>query len=159
MCLDLLDATNEKDYPMLVKLKIGVLNLTILLVAVGCSLRPTITPPIPTAVVQQKTINDGVFTQAQVVSGQRVYEASCKTCHDIRFYRDTLRSWQDTPLLDFWYSIIGAMPADNPGSLMDSEYTEVVAYILSEIGFPSGSTALDPNNGMAQINIVSKGSE
>lgn len=114
-------------------------------------------PPIPvvTTAFQQKTVRDGVFTQAQVTSGQRVYDASCKTCHDMRFYRDTLRGWEGQPLLDFWNAVLGQMPADNPGSLLDAEYTEVIAYILSELGFPAGDTTLDPNNGMAQINLVS----
>ena len=104
---------------------------------------------------QQKTINDGVFTEAQVTAGQKVYDASCRACHRMRFYRDVLRKWNDRPLVDFFYSILGDMPGDNPGSLFDEEYTEVIAYILSENGFPSGDTALDANNGMEQINIVS----
>jgi len=106
-------------------------------------------------VAQGKTVQDGVFTQAQVNSGQVVYEARCETCHTIREYRDMLRPLDGTPLIDFWYNILGNMPADNPGSLMDSEYTDVIAYILSEHGFPVGEVALDPNNGMDQISIVS----
>lgn len=116
------------------------------------------TPPAPStnamASNPQRTVRDGVFTQAQAASGQRVYDASCKTCHDMRFYRETIRGWQGQPLLDFWNAVLGQMPADNPSSLLDSEYTEVIAYILSELGFPPGSAALDPKNGMAQITIV-----
>jgi hypothetical protein len=37
---------------------------------------------------------------------------------------------------------------------MLEEYTDVVAYILSENGFPVGDTALDPDTNMADINIV-----
>jgi hypothetical protein len=33
---------------------------------------------------------------------------------------------------------MGTMPADNPGSLMFEEYTDVIAYILSENWFSSG---------------------
>ena len=106
-------------------------------------------------VAQSKTVEDGVFTQAQVVSGQTVYETRCASCHSMKEYRDLLKSWHGTPLIDFWYNILGNMPADNAGSLMESEYTDVIAYILSENGFPSGDVILDPNNGMDQINIVS----
>lgn len=91
---------------------------------------------------QDKTVNDGVFTAGQVDAGQQVYDTSCKTCHDMRFYRDTLKSWNNQPLLYLWETIMGTMPADNPGSLMLSEYTNVVAYILSENGFPAGEAEL-----------------
>lgn len=102
----------------------------------------------------EKTVKDGVFTEDQVSSGQIVYDAQCKTCHNMRFYRDTLRSWNNQPLLYLWESIMGTMPADNPGSLMFEEYTDVIAYILSENGFPSGDLKLDPDNGMDGIAIV-----
>ena len=103
---------------------------------------------------QDKTVNDGVFTEAQVSSGQAVYDSQCKTCHNMRFYRDTLRSWSNQPLLYLWENIMGTMPADNPGSLMFEEYTDVIAYILSENGFPSGDATLDPDNGMDAIKIL-----
>ncbi len=103
---------------------------------------------------QDKTVDDGVFTAAQVASGQTVYNAQCKTCHNMRFYRDTLRSWNNQPLLYLWENIMGTMPADNPGSLMFEEYTDVIAYILSENGFPAGETTLDPDNGMDAIKIL-----
>ena len=106
------------------------------------------------AAAQDKTVNDGVFTEGQVSSGQIVFDAQCKTCHNMRFYRDTLRSWNNQPLLYLWESIMGTMPADNPGSLMFEEYTDVIAYILSENGFPAGDTKLDPDNGMDSIAIV-----
>lgn len=103
---------------------------------------------------QQKTIKDGVFTQAQATSGQQAYDANCKACHDMKFYRDIWIAWQEKPLLNFWYIIVAEMPSDNPGSLFDAEYTDIVAYILSQMGFPSGDTALDPNNDMDNIIIV-----
>ena len=107
-----------------------------------------------TVAAQDKTVNDGVFTAAQVTSGQVVYDSQCKTCHNMRFYRDTLKSWNNQPLLYLWESIMGTMPADNPGSLMFEEYTDVIAYILSENGFPVGESMLDPDNGMDAISII-----
>lgn len=104
---------------------------------------------------QDKTVKDGVFTAAQVATGQVVYDASCKTCHDMRFYRDILKSYNNQPVLWLWESILGTMPADNPGSLMLDEYTDVIAYILSENGFPAGDVKLDPDNGMDAIKVLS----
>lgn len=106
------------------------------------------------SLAQDKTVNDGVFTAAQVDSGHVVYESSCKTCHNMRFYRDTLKSWTNQPLIYLWESIMGTMPADNPGSLALDEYTDVIAYILSENGFPAGDIKLDPDNGMDAISII-----
>lgn len=107
------------------------------------------------ALAQEKTVKDGVFTQAQVDAGKAVYDSSCKNCHNMRFYRDTLRSWSNQPLLYLWENILGTMPADNPGSLMLDEYTDVIAYILNENGFPTGETKLDPDANMGDIDIVS----
>lgn len=110
---------------------------------------------ISCAASAQKTVNDGVFTQAQVDAGKLVYDSSCKNCHNMRFYRDTLKSWNNQPLLYLWENIMGTMPADNPGSLMLDEYTDVIAYILSENDFPAGESKLDPDDGMEDINILS----
>ena len=107
------------------------------------------------ALAQGKSVDDGVFTAEQVAAGQIVYDSQCKTCHNMRFYRDTLRSWNNQPLLYLWEAIMGTMPADNPGSLMFEEYTDVIAYILHEQGFPAGETKLDPDNGMDLISIKS----
>ena len=104
---------------------------------------------------QDKTVNDGVFTAAQAETGKAVYDTSCKTCHDMRFYRDILKSYNDQPVLWLWESMLGTMPADNPGSLMLDEYTNVIAYILSENGFPAGDAMLDPDNGMDSIKVLS----
>ena len=48
---------------------------------------------------QDKTVNDGVFTAAQAATGKSVYDNSCKTCHDMRFYRDILKSYNNQPVL------------------------------------------------------------
>lgn len=106
-------------------------------------------------IAQERTVNDGVFTAAQAEMGKSVYDNSCKTCHDMRFYRDILKSYNNQPVLWLWESVLGNMPVDNPGSLMIDEYTNVIAYILSENGFPAGDAMLDPDNGMDAIKILS----
>ena len=111
-------------------------------------------PPVA-AGEQDRTVNDGVFTTAQAAAGQMVYDAQCKTCHNKRFYRDTLRAWNNQPLLYLWETVLGTMPADNPGSLMLEEYTDVIAYILQQQGFPAGDNELDPDHGMERIRIRS----
>ena len=108
----------------------------------------------PAILADARTLNDGVFTADQAKSGQAVYEGTCKNCHDMKFYQNTLKSWNKQPLLYLWETIMGTMPADNPGSMLFEEYTNVLAYILSENGFPAGDVPLDPDQGMDQISIV-----
>jgi hypothetical protein len=51
--------------------------------------------------------------------------------------------------------ILVNMPADTPGSLMDSEYEVVFAHILSLAGYPAGDTELNYANGsMGEVTIV-----
>ena len=106
------------------------------------------------ASAQEKTLHDGVFTEAQASAGESVYESNCRSCHDMKFYENTLKSWNSQPLIYLWETIMGTMPADNPGSMMFEEYTDVLAYILSENGYPAGEAPLDHNGGMDSISIV-----
>ena len=66
------------------------------------------------ASAQFLSINDGVFTDAQATAGELLYEENCKHCHDLQFYQNSLISWTDMTVLDYWYRILGNMPADNP---------------------------------------------
>jgi len=117
-------------------------------IALGSSLSPL-------AFAQQTSTADGVFTQGQVNQGETAYNASCAACHDMKFYRDIWSYWEQRPLEGFWFRIVSEMPSDNPGSLLDSEYTNILAYILSELGYPAGTTELGPDNDMSDI-IISK---
>ncbi len=109
----------------------------------------------PVSQAQQRTVQDGVFTEAQATAGKLVYDENCGSCHDMKFYEDIWDYWQGKPLLDFWFTIVAEMPSENPGSLLDAEYTDIIAYILSERGYPSGDTRLERQNGMDGITIVS----
>lgn len=103
---------------------------------------------------QQRTLNDGVYTEAQAAAGQQVYEDNCVGCHNERFYRQAWRKWENRTAEQFLNYIVGEMPQDNPGFLSDGEYTEVSAYIFSLLDFPAGDTPLDLYNGADQILIV-----
>ena len=103
---------------------------------------------------QQRTIKDGIFTEAQAESGEAVYNEYCAGCHNQRFYEQAWSGWESRTVEQFWFYILGEMPQDNPSILSDQEYTEVAAYIFSFLGYPAGDTPLDPNNGMDQIAIV-----
>lgn len=108
------------------------------------------------ALAQAPTTADGVFTSAQVAAGKTAYNASCAACHDMKFYRDIWSYWEGKPLEGFWFRIVAEMPSDNPGSLLDEEYTNILAFILSDLGYPAGESFLDPYNGMSEITISQK---
>ncbi|MFT4887936.1 MAG: mono/diheme cytochrome c family protein [Pseudohongiellaceae bacterium] len=108
----------------------------------------------PASLAQIKDTSEGVFSQAQASTGEQTYDANCGTCHDLKFFKDIWPYWQGKALIDFYYRIVAEMPSDNPGSLLDQEYTDIIAYILSEMDYPVGAAALDASNGMKGINIA-----
>ena len=106
-----------------------------------------------------KTTNSGVYTAEQAERGKKLFEAKCTACHDTaRFTGDTfLDAWDGKPLKDVWDIASGTMPEDNPGSLPQQEYGDILAYFLHLNAFPPGDTELAGNAAaMATIKIEKK---
>ena len=111
----------------------------------------------------QPTVWDGAYTVEQAARGRSVYENHCTLCHDPdltgldgrlkgdRFIED----WREDNLSNLFIQIKRGMPAENPSSLTDSEYLEVLTYILQENGFPRGRAALKFET-LESIAIVSR---
>jgi mono/diheme cytochrome c family protein len=108
------------------------------------------------AVASSPTTRDGVFTPEQVTRGKAVYEKSCINCHPAEFFRDRLTLWENKPVTVVFESISAAMPQDNPGSLLTSEYIDVLAYIFSITGSPTGSKELTTDT-MDGVNVAAAG--
>ena len=105
---------------------------------------------------------DGVFTEAQAARGRSVYSGACGLCHGRRLngapddpdMRSTpplararfLREWEGLSLAALLSYTRLTMPEDNPGSLADEEYVDVVAYILSMSGMPAAGDELPPDS-------------
>lgn len=101
--------------------------------------------------------SSGGFTAAQAGAGSTVYAASCAQCHGTNLqggagpaltgasFRSSLDASYPTAaaLLDF---IRKQMPANAPGSLSETQYLEVTAYVLSRNGFAPGNTPLTAAN-------------
>src|SRR5213593_1032350 len=92
-----------------------------------------------------KTVWGGVYTDAQAERGKVRYDMNCGSCHrggppniDV-----LMRDWSGTVLEGFFNRIKTTMPANAPGSLSDSYYLDVVAFILRTDGFPAGNDALE----------------
>jgi mono/diheme cytochrome c family protein len=104
------------------------------------------------------TIWDGVFTEAQATRGRAAYEGACALCHGRRLngapddpdMRSSpplararfLRVWDGRSLATLYEYTRATMPEDNPSSLTEEEYVDVVAYMLSVGGMPVGGEEL-----------------
>jgi mono/diheme cytochrome c family protein len=118
-----------------------------------------------TAVAQDKTVLDGVFTEDQADRGQDVYKKNCQTCHG-----PTLRgtpggvalvgnrfntTWEGKTLADLYTFIHDKMPAGKPATLSPELYIDVTAFILSKQKYPAGDAELVPDTAvLGTIQIV-----
>ena len=100
-----------------------------------------------------RTTQDGAFTAPQAQRGKAVYEADCLSCHPASFYEAQLGLWQGATVDELFEALSATMPAENPGSLPTSDYLDVLAYILSITGSPSGDAELTLES-MVSVTIV-----
>ena len=112
-----------------------------------------------------KTVWDGVYTAAQATRGGAVYATECSGCH-----RDGLperaapaadggrfmEAWGEDSLKSLFTVIKTTMPQSAPGSLSDTAYTDIVAYILKENAFPAGAEELTPG-ALDTVRVQAKG--
>jgi mono/diheme cytochrome c family protein len=99
----------------------------------------------------ERTVADGVFTEAQAVRGYAAYEASCSGCHRadltggngpaLRDERFT-KNFAGRDLKTLYTKIATTMPRAAAGSLGDDVYLDIVAHVLKENGFPAGGQEL-----------------
>jgi S-disulfanyl-L-cysteine oxidoreductase SoxD len=101
-----------------------------------------------TVAAQQKTAATGVYTAAQAARGGALFESQCASCHkdggsgpDLKGDRFT-RSFSDATLSTLFNSIKTTMPRMAPGTLSDTQYTDIVAHLLRLNGYPDGMNEL-----------------
>lgn len=109
------------------------------------------------AMAGSRTINDGVYTEEQADIGEELYEKNCLTCHDKKYFRPVLKTWEGQPLGVLFTVMSASMPESNPGSLPRSDYVEILAYILSLSRYPAGEERLDhENDALNDITIAAR---
>jgi mono/diheme cytochrome c family protein len=88
-----------------------------------------------------------VFTVAQATRGREVYTNACARCHMTTQHSGATfaSTWNNRRVFDLYDILVNTMPLDDPGSLSEQEYVDVVAYILQINGHPAGKAAL-PND-------------
>ena len=106
-----------------------------------------------------KTTNDGVYTAEQAARGKTVFESKCTGCHEpSRFTGEAFfEAWDGKAMKEVWDVASGTMPEDNPGSLKQQEYGDILAYFLALNEFKTGDAELQGNAAaMAAIKIEKK---
>jgi S-disulfanyl-L-cysteine oxidoreductase SoxD len=100
-----------------------------------------------------RTTRDGVFSSAQVERGRESFDGNCADCHEIEEFTGAGAYFEEMdgePLWRVFDFIWSEMPEDRPAWLEPQEYADILAYILSVYGMPTGEadmpieqTALD----------------
>lgn len=86
---------------------------------------------------------EGYITEEQIAAGDSAYQAQCSSCHG----QDMVTSIARYPSAFLFYTYVSqAMPASAPGSLPPQQYADIVAYLLSENGWPVGTEVLPPDS-------------
>ena len=101
------------------------------------------TPGVPPA-SPDRSVWDGVYTDAQAMRGEAVYQAECFRCHPAGPMTGTnfMSVWNGRTASDLFQMMKNMMPQDGPGRLERRLYVDVVAYTFKANGFPAGQTEL-----------------
>jgi mono/diheme cytochrome c family protein len=96
-----------------------------------------------------QTVIDGVFTDAQADRGGAVYNEHCAACHDGADVDGPpltgspfIDRWREDTLANLFEFIKTGMPQTAPGSLSTASYLDVLAYLLHENDYPTGTRDL-----------------
>jgi mono/diheme cytochrome c family protein len=108
--------------------------------------------------VAQKSVKEGVYSSTQADRGQAVFRSKCASCHAPNRFTDDLfyTSFAGKPLWEMFDVISDSMPEDNPGSLKDVEYADVIAYLLKLNNFPAGQTDLPADKEALSLIVMEK---
>ena len=103
-----------------------------------------------------RNVRDGVYSADQAQRGKSRYTASCASCHlgDLsgtlsgdsgapplrgEAFVTFIEGWDTRRLFDY---IRTTMPADDPATLSDHEYLDILAYLFQANEFPAGAREL-----------------
>ena len=109
------------------------------------------------AVSNPRTVNEGVYTEAQAKVGERLYAQHCLLCHDKKYYRRVLKGFEGQQL-DILFTVMStSMPEGNPGFLTEKESVDILAYALSLSRYAPCDTELDYQNGaLSEITVAAR---
>jgi alcohol dehydrogenase (cytochrome c) len=107
---------------------------------------------------------DPTFTSVQAGNGQAAYARFCARCHgsnlDDGEFGPPLRGkvfvdrWGGRSLAELDTLIETTMPPDSPGSLSDRMYTELMAFLLSQVGVSPSDVELPPERAALGMKMI-----
>jgi mono/diheme cytochrome c family protein len=127
-------------------------------ILIGAALLP-VAAAILNGQAPTKTTNDGVYTAEQAARGKSTFESKCSSCHETSRFSGAsfLEAWDGKAMKEIWDIASGTMPEDNPGSLKQQEYGDILAYFLALNEYATGDTELQGNAAaMAAIKVEKK---
>jgi mono/diheme cytochrome c family protein len=92
-----------------------------------------------------------LYTAAQATAGFAKFLGHCAMCHGAKLQGlagpalkgpNFANAKSNFAVGDIFVIVANNMPASNPGSLPQGDYVDIMAYLLQQNGYPSGSTAL-----------------
>lgn len=98
-----------------------------------------------------RVASDGVYTAAQAMRGEPLYQQRCALCHGKAADGGLapplagnvfVRAWGGHSLWELTSKIRNTMPADDPGKLTLSQSVDLVAFLLQTGKFPTGRAEL-----------------
>jgi mono/diheme cytochrome c family protein len=137
-----------------------------LLLAIGCWL---CTVTVSVDAQNKKTVWDKVYSEEQAAKGKAEYETHCEVCHQKDLTgrasggegaelvgRTFARKWEFQNLNQLFSEIKKRMPRDNPGTLSDEAYLNIVAYMLQVNKFPAGDPLSQDSASLGGILFTNK---
>lgn len=132
------------------------------IVFVAVALSGAIVRDVLRAQEPQRSVLDGVYTDAQANRGAAAYDASCSGCHRADLSGGTgpalreqrfAQQYAGRDLKTLFTKIATTMPRNAAGSLADGVNLDIVAHVLKENGFPAGARELTAD-GLESIGVV-----
>jgi mono/diheme cytochrome c family protein len=103
----------------------------------------------------QRSIRDGVYSDAQAARGSRIFETRCSICHPReQFIGPFLQIWDGRSIHSLFEVIRQTMPEENPGSLGRQQYVDVLTYFLKMNRAPAGSEELGDTDSVLKAVLI-----
>lgn len=92
----------------------------------------------------RRSTQQGVYNREQWMRGRDVYAGLCASCHPAVTHTGPIftKSWAGKNLSDLFGFLRERMPKNEPGSLTEQEYVDVMSYMLRLNGMPAGMDEL-----------------
>ena len=108
-----------------------------------------------------RSVNDGVYTEAQAERGRVAYTKNCQVCHGETLAgieaavalsgAPFIGNWSGQTVADLATRARTTMPKDRPGTLRSATITDIIAQILKTNGYPAGGAELPRDSQLLQL--------